>query len=183
MIIALGGPSGVGKSWFVDVAVAHYGFDRFTADTTRAPRPDEEASVHFHFSTKPQFRQRILDGRFLDWDYVLGHFYGYRSELRDYAVGGRDAAVAVVARMAVRLKLRLPGVFLIFLDGDDDVLDKRVDRRAYSPLEMELRRQHRDEERDHADLFDLRVPAAHGLHAADVEALVASARAAGNTSL
>jgi guanylate kinase len=178
VILALAGPSGAGKSKFVEAAVARFGFVRVPADTTRPPRIGEVDGVHYHFDTKAEFRNRIVGREFVDWDYTIGNYYGYRREVERYADCGESVALAVVARMAVRLYLHLPRVFLLFVDGDDEVLDGRLASRSYSEVELELRNHHRDEEREHAALFHDVVPREDVLDERSVERWIARAKEA-----
>lgn len=154
MIVITSGPSGAGKSRLTDMTVKHLGWNRLVPHTSRPPRPSERPGIDYRFLTRQEFRDGIRRARYFDWDYLLGHYYGYEQELSSWAERQEIVIIPVVARMAVRLRQRLDGVVLVFLDGPDEVLDQRVVERITSPDEMALRRAHRDEEREHASLFD-----------------------------
>ena len=136
------------------------------ATTTRPARASERHGVDYLFVQRAVFQRAIRAGAFVDWDYLLHHYYGYTNDLRDAADAGRDLVVPVVARMALRLAQILPMTFLLFLDDDDAVLERKLAGRALSWDERRLRKEQNDEEREHSTLFDLVVPDAAELSVA-----------------
>lgn len=161
MLLALAGPSGVGKSRTMEIAARRCGYLRPVATTTRARRREEEHGRDYVFVTRPEFRRQIRDRRFIDWDYIIGNYYGYGDEVGRIQ-SDRPAVVAVTARVGIRLAHRLTGVYLLFLDGDDRAMDDRLTERGVDQHEVLLRSEHRKEEREHSPLFHERIQYAHG---------------------
>jgi guanylate kinase len=155
MILVIAGPSGVGKSRFVEYSCSQSGFVRTVPYTTRPRRGDERDGIDYHYLDKGAFHERIAADWFVDWDFTVGNYYGYGPELSAAGSNGLDTVVPVVARMAVRLRRLLPELFLLFLDGDEALLRERVAVRQPSEVERILREEHAREEREHAPLFDL----------------------------
>jgi len=52
----------------------HFGFT--TSHTTRSPRPGEEDGIEYHFTTIPQMKKAITEGRFIEHAEVHGNLYG-----------------------------------------------------------------------------------------------------------
>lgn len=169
MIVAVAGPSGVGKSRTLEIAARRCGYIRPVATTTRARRRDETEGRDYFFVTRPAFRRRIRERRLVDWDYTIGNYYGYGMELTDI---GPDASaiVAVTARVGIRLAQRLPSVHLLFLDGEDHTMDERLQERGVPQHEILLRNEHRREEREHSPLFHERIKHAHHRSEKDIAA-------------
>lgn len=160
MILALAGPSGVGKTRTMEVATTRCGYGRPVAATTRLPRRDEQQGRDYEFISKAEFQRRIVDRLFVDWDYTIGNYYGYGIEVASIGVE-QAAVIAVTARVGIRLSHRLADVHLLFLDGDDFAMDRRLVERGVTEHEVILRAEHRKEEREHAVMFHERIEAAH----------------------
>ncbi len=160
MILAIAGPSGVGKTRTMQIAARHCGYLRPVATTTRAIRRDEEEGRDYFFITRPEFRRRIRARQFIDWDYTIRNYYGYGVELGEIGSNG-VAVVAVTARVGIRLAHRLRDVHLLFLDGQDRTMDRRLVERGVDDHEILFRDEHRREEREHSPLFHERIDDAH----------------------
>lgn len=156
LILVLSGPSGAGKTALLELLYER-GLARVVPYTTRSPRRDEVEGVDFHFVSRSRFQSMIQSGDLVDWDFLFGNYYGYGRDLESSALAGEDLAIPVIARMALRLRSRLPSTFLVFVDGDDAALDRRIAQRGTPAEEERLRRDAREEEREHAAMFDARL--------------------------
>lgn len=176
MIVAVAGPSGVGKSRMLAIAKGECGYQRPVAATTRMRRSEEMDGRDYVFLTRQEFRRRIRERAFIDWDYTIGNYYGYGAELPDIA-RHQAVIVAVTARVAIRLSCELDDVHLLFLNGDDSAMGERLRARGMDSHEILLRELHRAEEREHSVLFHERVADAHSQPEADVIAHLLALRA------
>lgn len=156
VILIVSGPSGAGKTLLLELLFSA-GLGRVVPYTTRQARPGERADVDFHFVDKDEFGRMILNRELSDWDFVFGNYYGYGVELETTADSSQDVAVPVVARMALRLRARVPQTYLLFVDAADAVLDARLTERAADLGDEQRRREGRAEDREHARLFDERL--------------------------
>ena len=155
MIVAVSGPTGAGKTSFVRRAVALGHAETVVAHTTRKARPDEIDGQDYHFVSKPEFQRWILEGTFFDWDYTIGNYYGYTERIVEYVANDKTLVIAVLARMALRMRRREAGVRLVFLDDREQELQSRTANRALGDDEALLRHIHAAEEREHSPLFDV----------------------------
>lgn len=77
-VFIVSAPSGSGKTTLVKKLLAS--FDRFCfsiSATTRNPRGEEQDGVDYHFLSQSDFKKRIDEGAFLEWEEVYpGRFYG-----------------------------------------------------------------------------------------------------------
>ncbi|WP_069130918.1 guanylate kinase [Rhodohalobacter halophilus] len=77
-ILILVSPSGGGKSTMTKRLLRDFDKIKFSVSaTTRPPRKGEEDGVHYHFLTKENFKQKVADGDFLEWEeFYNGTMYG-----------------------------------------------------------------------------------------------------------
>lgn len=84
-LIIFSAPSGSGKSTIINKLMSEYGLQgRFSISaTSRKPRGSERDGVEYYFLTEEDFRRRISEGDFLEYEEVYpGCFYGtLRSEV------------------------------------------------------------------------------------------------------
>ena len=84
-LIIFSAPSGSGKSTIINKLMSEYGLrGRFSISaTSRQPRGSEQDGVEYYFLTEEDFRRRISEGDFLEYEEVYpGCFYGtLRSEV------------------------------------------------------------------------------------------------------
>lgn len=77
-ILILVSPSGGGKSTMTQRLLNDFEEIRFSVSaTTRKPRKGEIDGVHYYFISKDEFRERIKNNEFLEWEeFYNGTFYG-----------------------------------------------------------------------------------------------------------
>lgn len=159
MLLAISGPSTVGKdSTWVPIAET-LGFRREIPYTTRQMRQGEVNHGDHHYVSTETFHGMIRDGGLAEWDFVLGNYYGPSTSLRDRLAAGEDVVLQVLGRMALRLKRALPQVCTLMLTTSGrETLEQRLRHRGYSGDTLILRVLHGTEELTHAPLFDFVVP-------------------------
>lgn len=77
-IILITAPSGSGKTSIVNHLMKKFPQLAFSVSaTTRQPRKNEKEGVHYYFISEPEFRERIHNKEFLEWEMVYeGKYYG-----------------------------------------------------------------------------------------------------------
>ena len=101
LVFVVSAPSGTGKSTLVEGlidAVAH--LRRVVTCTTRAPRPDEQDGVAYHFLDRAEFDARIGRGDFVEWNEIYGERYGtsrqvFTEALEEAARRGEDLVLVI----------------------------------------------------------------------------------------
>lgn len=77
VLIVISGPSGVGKGTLVDLLLREDdSLVKSVSCTTRAPREGEKDGVNYYFISRQEFRARIAENDFLEYDEHFGNFYG-----------------------------------------------------------------------------------------------------------
>ncbi|MEO6894499.1 MAG: guanylate kinase [Ginsengibacter sp.] len=77
-IILITAPSGSGKTSIVNHLIKKFPQLSFSVSaTTRQPRKNEKEGVHYYFISEPEFREKIHNKEFLEWEMVYeGKYYG-----------------------------------------------------------------------------------------------------------
>ncbi len=75
--IILSGPSGVGKTLFLERTLKEYPhFENTVTYTTRSPRNQEKPGNHYHFIDLKEFKKLDAEGRFMETAKVHNEWYG-----------------------------------------------------------------------------------------------------------
>lgn len=137
-MVVISGPSGVGKSSFVQqLLAADLNLEYSVSATTRIRRPHETDGRDYLFLTREEFRRRIEAGEFVEWAEVHGEQYGtLRSEIERRLAKGRNVLldIDVQGGMAVR-KVYQDGVFIFVLPPSLASLEERLRGRGTDPDE------------------------------------------------
>jgi len=157
--IAFSAPSGTGKTTIVKALVQKYP-DLFTISvsaTTRPVRPSEIDGVDYFFLTEAEFRQKISEGQFLEYEEVHGLLYG---TLLDKVLGWRESGKCILFDIDVNgaqsVKQRFPETITIFLmPPDEEELVRRLKKRkSETPESIKKRLARLKYEYQQADKFD-----------------------------
>jgi len=143
-MLVISSPSGAGKTTlarklmdqFQDVALS-------VSATTRAPRPNEQDGVDYHFETLENFKTRMQAGDFLEWAKVFDHYYGTpRADTERKLVAGEDVIFDVDWQGADALHDQLPNdcVSVFVLPPSIEALESRLAARPGSTAEIVARR-------------------------------------------
>ncbi len=135
LIVAVSGPSGVGKGTVLarveeimeqncPGSVGHS-----ISVTTRAPRGQEKDGVEYYFRTKEEFEQMIKDGRIVEYDKYVDNYYGTPSEpLVEMMDKGQDILfdITIEGSLALDRKFGDDAVTIFILPPSMDVLESRL---------------------------------------------------------
>ena len=74
--VIVSGPSGVGKTLFIQKSLKAFPkFANTISWTTRPPRPGEKHGEFYYFTTREEFEKLKKEGAFLEWAEVHKYFY------------------------------------------------------------------------------------------------------------
>ena len=182
--LVVAAPSGAGKSTITRALLAtEPTLSLSISATTRAARPGERDSVHYHFRTQAEFDAMAASGALLEWAMVFGRSYGTpRAPVERALAAGRDVVFDIDWQGHRQLRKALPadvvGVFI--LPPSLAALESRLQGRAGdTPAEIPRRMDAARSEMSHWAEFDHVVVNADLDHAiADVRAVLQAARTA-----
>jgi len=122
-------PSGTGKTSILREFLKKCPNVRFSVSyTTRPPRPGEEEGRDYCFITQEEFRKRIAQEEFVEWEEYSGYLYGTSAKtMKVFLDKGIDLMLDVETRGAGTLKKNYPGgVFVFVLPPSMDELKRRL---------------------------------------------------------
>lgn len=161
LLAVIAGPSGVGKGTVhARVRAALPDSVLSVSATTRAPRPDEQDGVHYHFVDRPRFEQLRDGGELLEWAEYAGNLYGTPAGPAHEAVArGAVVVLDIELQGALQIKEHDPAALLVFLVPPSfEELERRLRGRGTEDDDAVARRLERARvELEAAEMFDVRV--------------------------
>ncbi|MCS6838628.1 MAG: guanylate kinase [Bdellovibrionaceae bacterium] len=162
-IIVVSGPSGVGKSSFVDRLCAED--DRFVdipTFTTRSPRAGESQGRPYFFVDRKEFERKITEGFFVEWQQVHGNLYGTpRSFIEEAWRKGKTVIIDLDVKGAQAFREQMSdGLKTLFiLPPNLEELRRRILARdpARPPQDLTLRLDNARYEIEQASRFDAQI--------------------------
>ncbi|MBN1387346.1 MAG: guanylate kinase [Bacteroidales bacterium] len=159
-LIIVSAPSGSGKTSIVKYLLKHYpGLCFSISATSRAPREGEKHGVDYYFLSADEFRQKIDDNEFVEWEEVYENiYYGtLRSEIRRIWDMGRHIIFDVDVKGGLSLKNEFgERAISLFIKppGIDELKQRLIKRGTDIPSEIEMRINKASEEMGEVVHFD-----------------------------
>ena len=145
MLFVFSAPSGSGKSTLINYLMTQVEDLHFSVSaTSRPPRGQERDGVEYHFLSEADFRRKIEEGAFVEYEEVYaGTFYGtLRSELDNRLARGEHVVLDVDVKGGLSVK-RIYGdkALLIFIQPPSiEELRRRLEKRGTdSPEKIQQR--------------------------------------------
>ena len=148
--LLLVGPSQIGKDSLIRRLVGEHGFSYHLNATTRLPRGPVGDHQEYEFLSVPEFQQRILGGRFVDWDFYAGNYYGVRPMDPDRP----NPVMHCGAGMSLRISSSDPAYVPIFLAPAHADLHRDRILATFGAEESTRRLEMMEEELTHRPLFE-----------------------------
>lgn len=135
----------------------------FSVSATSRPKRDyEEHGKHYYFLSPADFKQKIDEGAFVEWEEVYPeHFYGtLRSEVERLLSEGKNVIFDIDVKGGLNIKKYFPDRTLaVFVQAPSlEELEKRLRaRNTETEDKIQLRMAKAREEMQYAPLFDIMV--------------------------
>lgn len=162
-LVIFSAPSGAGKSTLVQYLLGR-GFDlEFSISaTSRAPRGTEKHGIEYYFLSPEEFRQRIDNNEFIEFEEVYQNcYYGtLRSEIERITSQGKNIVfdVDVVGGVNIKKQFGSRALSLFIAPPSIEILNERlVNRATDSPEMIEKRVAKASLEMTYAPQFDFTV--------------------------
>ena len=158
-IITISAPSGSGKTTLCK-ALRKVREDILwsVSFTTREPRKNEKNGLDYHFVSKNEFKQRIKEKDFIEWQNVHGNYYGTsRLTFKDAIKDNKILLFEVDVKGALSLKENNPeNTFTIFIlpPSLEDLRLRLIKRGSDTKERIGIRLNRFKEEMKYKDFFD-----------------------------
>jgi guanylate kinase len=159
--IVISAPSGAGKSTIVKALLAQNPQLAFSVSAcSRPPRGEEQEGIHYYFLSPENFKQKITDGAFFEWEEVYdGMYYGtLHSELERIWAAGQYVVfdVDVVGGLHIKELLGANCLAIFIQPPSIAVLAERLHKRNTDTADkIQMRLAKAEEEIKSAPAFDV----------------------------
>ena len=116
-IIAISAPSGTGKTTIIKEVLKSFPEIVFSVSaTTRAKRENEVDGKHYYFITEEEFKKKIENDEFIEWEKFYDYYYGtYKSFVENVTNQGKSIILEIDVNGALNLKKIYPDAALIYI--------------------------------------------------------------------
>lgn len=159
-IVIISAPSGAGKSTMIRYLLERDVKLEFSISaTTRIPRGNEKNGIEYYFLTVSEFKKRIANGDFIEWEEVYENlYYGtLKSEIERIWTNGNNALFDVDVKGGINLKKIFghKAISIFIMPPSIRELEKRLlNRGTDDPSGISIRVKKAAEEMKMADQFD-----------------------------
>ena len=157
-IIAISAPSGSGKTTIVRRILKDIPELIFSVSaTTRKRRKDEKEGADYYFITENEFKKKIDNNEFIEWEKFYDYYYGTYKKVVDIAVNdGKTVILEVDVKGALSLKKIYPDAVLIYIvpPSFDEIVNRLVKRKTEDRADLQKRIDRAKMELELKDKFD-----------------------------
>jgi len=141
MLFVISAPSGAGKTTIIRNLYKIFPDLKFSVSaTTRSKRKNETDGKDYYFITTDEFKHKVENGEFAEWEVVYGNYYGtLKSELEKCLGTGNDMIFDVDVKGGLSIKKLYPESLIFFIDVPPAELIERVKKRG-SETEGQLKK-------------------------------------------
>ena len=157
LFIVLSGPSGAGKTSFVERALKERSWlEKTVSCTTRPPRPGEVSGKSYHFLSREEFERLRNKKAFVEWAEVYGALYGTSfKEVRGVWGRGHGIIKDLDIQGARSVRRAFSRVITVFIAPPSlQELRERFLKRGSDPSSLDIRLARAEEEMSRATDYD-----------------------------
>ena len=142
-IIAVSAPSGTGKTTIVRKVLREFPEIIFSVSaTTRKKRENEINGEHYFFINENEFRRRIDNNEFVEWEKFYDYYYGtFRSFIEENINAGKSVILEVDVHGALAIKKIYPEAVLVYIAPPslEELLHRLKNRQTESEEDLKKR--------------------------------------------
>ncbi len=151
-------PSGSGKTTIVRDILKQYPEFLFSVSaTTRKRRNVEKDGVDYFFISEEEFKKKIDDGEFVEWEKFYDYYYGTLKKIVDDNISkGLATVFEVDVKGAISIKKVYPFATLIFIapPSIEELKERLIKRNTESDEDLKKRIERAEMELGFKDQFD-----------------------------
>lgn len=132
ILFILSAPAGSGKTTLIQRLVAEFSNIKASiSSTTRAPRVGEVDGTDYHFLSKSQFEEGIANGRFFEYVFLFGNYYGTSKEsIFSLLEQGVHVFLVIDIQGAQQVQMQTDAVTIFLKPPSLEVLIERLSKRG-----------------------------------------------------
>ena len=157
-IFVISAPSGTGKTTIVRRILSDNPELVFSVSaTTRKKRNHEVDGVDYFFISEEEFKKKIQNSEFVEWELFYDYYYGTFRNFIDNCINiGKSVILEVDVHGAVEIKRIYPDAILIYIAPPslDELLIRLKKRQTENEEELKKRIERAKMELSHKDKFD-----------------------------
>ena len=157
-IITISAPSGTGKTTILRRILNNFPEIVFSVSaTTRKRRENEVEGVDYFFITEKEFKEKIENNEFVEWELFYDYYYGtFRNFIENYINAGKSVILEVDVHGAVEIKRIYPDSILIYIAPPslEELLIRLKNRQTENEEDLKKRIERAEMELSHKDKFD-----------------------------
>lgn len=157
ILLAISGPSGVGKGTIVDMLLAaDDSLAESVSCTTRAPREREVNGREYFYITRAEFEQKIRENAFLEYDEHFGNLYGTPEAFVKKKLKEKSVILEIDVVGAMNAKARIPETVTVFIapPSKEELVSRLQGRKSENEEQIENRLQRLEYELSFAEKYD-----------------------------
>ena len=142
LLIVISGASGTGKGTVCKKLLSEMKMYYSISATTRQPREGETDGVEYFFISVEEFKNKIAEGKFLEYAEVYGNFYGTPLyKIQEHLNQGENVLLEIDTQGALNVMKKCPeGIFIFLLPPSLEELYSRIKNRGTESEETFTRR-------------------------------------------
>ena len=157
-LIVFSAPSGSGKTTIVREILSRYPDFVFSISaTTRKKRIAEKEGVDYYFISEEDFKKRVDNGDFVEWEKFYDYYYGTIKNIVDQNLNdGLTTVFEVDVKGAVSIKKVYPDAVLIFIapPSIEELKKRLIKRNTENEEDLKKRIARAEMELSYKDKFD-----------------------------
>ena len=157
-LLVFSAPSGAGKSTIVRSVLNKFPELAFSISaTTRERRETEEEGKHYFFISENEFKKKIEQNEFVEWEKFYDYYYGtLKSHIENLLDKGKNVVLEVDVKGALEIKKVYPDSVLVFVmpPSFDILKDRLVKRNTESQEDLKKRLERVELELSYKDHFE-----------------------------
>ena len=157
-IIAISAPSGTGKTSIVKRIINEIpGLIFSVSATTRKKRENEKNGVDYFFISEKEFKEKIKNNEFVEWEKVYDYYYGtFKKVIEENINNGRSVILEVDVKGALSIKKIYKEANLIYVipPSHDELIRRLKNRKTDNDTDIKKRLERAIMELSIKDKFD-----------------------------